>query len=437
MELRSYFIIVLRRWWIVAPFFSIALTLSMFLSFQRPMTFQATSTYVTSFDNSVNTVDQTIYALDTVTQRDRLFVTYCAVMTSNAVRERAYSLMNLDPVANKLADYEVRCNVLPQANVIILIVRGPVEAVAQRLNAAIGIAGLERANTLYQYFGLQQLDKPTVENATGSPAQQGILGGVVGLALGVGLAFLLDYLQNPIEKVEMSSIKHPKLGVYNERYFQQRLAEEINRSRSRNRPLSVALVRIIPSEGFDLLPESVRDKALRSAALRMNDAARTTDILAYLGRNTFGLLMPETPGYEAEQFVEKLHNDIRTQTFRVDAYITNFSANSGVVENSGGNLTLQSMLLKANEALQMATQSGENAIHLMRTTPLAFALEPSETAQAPAPEEIDLGFDLDSSNSPFTANELNEILGTNPATNGANDNRPINVDVVPNRGGDR
>lgn len=429
MELRNYFVIVLKRWWIVAPLFLVSLTLSMFLSYQTPMVFQATSTYVTSFDNSVNTVDQTIYALDTVTQRDRLFVTYCEVMKSNAVRQKAYGLMNINTVENKLDDYEVNCNVLPQANVVMLIVRGPVEAVVERLNLAIGATGLERANTLYLYFGLQNLDKVTVEDASANPTQQGILGGVLGLAVGVALAFLLDYLQSPIEKMEMSSIKHPKLGVYNERYFQQRLAEEISRSRSRNRPLSVALVRLIPSEGYDVLPDTAKDKAMRSAALRMNDRLRPTDMLAYLGRNTFGLLLPETPGYEAEQVMDSLHSDIRTQTFRVDAYIANFAANSGVVENSGGNLNLQSMLMKANEALQAASQNGENAIHLMRTTPLAFSLEPAEVEEAtPAPE---LDFSLDTSNSPFTATELQELLGT-PNSNGAQASQPI--DIAPKRG---
>jgi GGDEF domain-containing protein len=41
---------------------------------------------------------------------------------------------------------------------------------------------------------------------------------------------MLEYLRSPVERLEMASIRHPKLGIYNERYFQLRLIEEINRA---------------------------------------------------------------------------------------------------------------------------------------------------------------------------------------------------------------
>lgn len=408
MELRQYLAIVIKRWWLILPLTLISLTLFMFMSYSRALVFQSTSTWVTAFSDQVQSIDQSLYALDTVAQRERLFVTYCEVMTSNTVRERALELAGLKSLNLDFEEeYSVACNVLPQANVILLITRGPLEAVVQRLNEAVGYEGTQRANKLYNYVGLDQLDQPSVEEVSGGRSQQGLLGGMIGLVIGVGLAFLLDYLKSPTERIEMASIRHPKLGIYNERYFQQRLAEEINRARQRNRPISIALLRLTTAEDFSMLPDTVEDTLLRAAALRLQDKIRAGDIIAYLGRKTFAILLPETPGHEAERLIDMLHTEVRTHTFNVDAYIANFMPNTGIVESSGGNLDLQSMLLKANEALQVSIQTGEGSIHLIRTSAQPFALD---MAAAPAtPVEADINYD-DNLNLPFTSTELDRLL---------------------------
>lgn len=402
MELRHYLGILLKRWWLIVPLTLISLTLAMFWSYSRPLVYQSTATYVTRFGEGLTSVGDTLYALDTFTGRQRLFVTYCEVMKSRTVVDRAMQIGNIDPTLIDWELYSVACNVLPEANVIMVIVRGPNASLVGRLAEAIGVAGTARAGQLYSFVGLEELDAPEVEEAPGNRSQQGILGGMIGFVVGVGLAFMLEYLRSPIERIEMASIRHPKLGVYNERYFQQRLAEEINRARSRNRPLSMTLLRLIPTEDFSLLPDTVEDTLLRAAALRMQDKIRAGDIIAYLGRYTFAILLPETPGHEAERIVEKLHQDIRTHTFNVDAYIANFMANSGVVESSGGNLDLQTMLTKANEALQTARQAGENSVHLIRTSAQPFALDAQISEEAP--------ISGDEMNMPFTSSELDRLL---------------------------
>ncbi len=403
MELRHYLQILIKRWWLIVPLTLISLTLAMFWSYSRPLVYQSTATYVTRFGEGLTSVGDILYALDTFTGRQRLFVTYCKVMKSRTVVDRAMQIGNIDPPLIDWDLYSVACNVLPEANVIMVIVRGPNASLVGRLAEAIGVAGTARAGQLYSFVGLEELDAPEVEEAPGNRSQQGILGGMIGFVMGVGLAFMLEYLRSPTERIEMASIRHPKLGVYNERYFQQRLAEEINRARSRNRPLSMALLRLIPTEDFSLLPDTVEDVLLRAAALRMQDKIRAGDIIAYLGRYTFAILLPETPGHEAERIVENLHQDIRTHTFNVDAYIANFMVNSGVVESSGGSLDLQAMLTKANEALQIARQAGENNVHLIRTSAQPFALD----AQISEPEIPILG---DEMNMPFTSSELDRLL---------------------------
>lgn len=378
MELRNYAQILIKRWWLIVPLTLIALTIALVISFRQPPVYQVSSTYVTKLDGQLSSIGDTIYGLDTLTQRTSIFSTYCEVMTSQNVRKDALKLMNLDETKIDLTPYTVNCNVLPQTNVLLLIVQGPSPALTTQLNQAIGLAGMVRSNSLYRFFGLQPLDPATAKAPiiTGNRSQVGLLGGILGLTAGVSLAFALEYFRSPTERLDMLAIRDPQLGIYNQRYFQQRLAEEINRARMRNRPICVALLRLVPTEDFVLLPEDAQKTMVRSAAMYMNEAMPELGMIASLGNMTFAILLPETPATEAREFISNLHEKLRVQLFVSGDYIATFNALSGLVEASGGVLDPKSMVTKANEALQTAEESGgTNSIQLVRTSPMPFDLD--------------------------------------------------------------
>lgn len=410
MELRQYVEILLKRWWIIVPLTLLSITGALLVSYTRPPVYQATSTYISRIRDLTDT-SNLIYATDTI-QRENVFVTYCQVMTSDVVRRKAYELIGIDPATFEDANkYQVICNVLPSANVLLVIVQGPSPKVVTNLNAAVGIAGMLRSDNLFAYSGLDPLDPPKTEEVaiSANRSQFGVLGGILGLVVGIALAFVIEYSRSPLERMEMQSIRNPKLGVYNERYFRQRLAEEINRARIRHRPISVAFLRLIPSEDFGLMPDSAQDMLLRSIALWMQDTIREGDIIASVGPYTFGILLPETPGDEAQEVITHLHNDIRSQTFGAADYVTNFSANTGLVESSGGTLDLKTMLTRAAEALSTAEQNGENSIQLLRTSPRPFDLSVERE------EPVTLSSGAPSPSLPFTSGDLRELPGGSPA----------------------
>ncbi len=411
MELRQYAEILLKRWWIIVPLTLISITGALLISYTRPPVYQATSTYISRVRTAGGDSSNTLYAIET-TQRQNVFVTYCQVMTSEVIRKQAFKMIGID--SDTFADakqYQVICNVLPSANVLLVIVQGPSPKLVESLNAAVGIAGTARSDGLFAYSGLDPLDPPKTEEVASSAnrSQFGVLGGILGLVVGVALAFVIEYSRSPLERMEMLSIRNAKLGVYNERYFRQRLAEEINRARIRHRPISVALLKLIPSEDFSLMPDSAQDMLLRSIALWMQDTIREGDIIASVGNQTFAILLPETPGDEAQEVLTRLHNDIRSQTFGAADYVTNFSANTGLVEASGGNLDLKAMLARASEALATAEQNGENSIQLVRTSPRPFDFSVEAAEEMPVPSLTS------SSNLPFTGGEIKELPGSSPA----------------------
>jgi len=148
---------------------------------------------------------------------------------------------------------------------------------------------------------------------------------------------------------------------------------------------------------------------LRSIALWMQDTIREGDIIAADGHHSFAILLPETPGDEAKEVITRLHNDIRSQTFGAADYVTNFSANTGLVEASGGTLDLKTMLARAAEALATAEQNGENAIQLVRTSPRPFEFSVEIPDELPAPSLSP------SSNLPFSGGEVKELPVSSPA----------------------
>src|SRR5258708_23841184 len=196
MELRSYFGILRKWWWFILPLTLLALTIAMIVSYRQPTIYQTLSTYVTRLDAGTSSPNETLYGLDTLTSRTNLFQTYCQVFTSQFVRKAAYDLINISPTTS-LDPYSASCTVLPDTNVLMLIVQGPSPVLSERLSQAIGVAGVARANTLYPYYGIQPLHFPTTKALTtaSNPTQAGLLGGILRLTVGILLALMLENLR--------------------------------------------------------------------------------------------------------------------------------------------------------------------------------------------------------------------------------------------------
>ncbi|KAB2905710.1 MAG: diguanylate cyclase [Anaerolineae bacterium] len=388
MELRTYLNIFIRRWWIIVPLIFISLTGAFLFAYSQTPIYESTSKYVATLSqNFSGDSDATIYALDTLAGRQRIFVTYCEVIVSDSVRQEVYSLLNLNPndpaTAKILKDYKVVCTNLPETNILLLTVQGPSPQLVTNMNDAIGLVGMAHANRLYTYFPVQRLDPVYLEEDPVSPKymQTGALGGAFGLILGITAALMIEYLRRPGDAIHDLSIRNREIGIYNERYFRQRFAEELERASVRMRPISMAVLKLHPDEDFALFPEAAQRVVIRGAALKLEDSVGQGNMVAYLRGQTFGILLTETPGEEAVNVINRLHVAIRSQPFEAEGgFVTNFSANSGLVSSSGSLLGFNDMYDKAMEALRVAEQNGENTVHLINATPPPF-LSTQETQQ--------------------------------------------------------
>lgn len=379
MELRQYIRLILKNWWLILAFTLIAVTVTLLFTYAQTPIYQADSTYVTRLnpDAAGNTSDASIFGFDTLLNQQRIFVTYCDVMSSSAVQTRALEIANLSNANINIDDYSTVCTVLPESNVLQLSVTGPAPAVVRNLNQAIGLAGIERINALYPPFPIEQLDEVALLPQPISPNIQFnlLLSVALGLTVSIMVILLLEQLRNPLEQVQARSIYDVEYNLYNNRYFKERVGQEIERSRIHARPVTLSLMRLVPNEDFDVLPEAAQTSLKRAAANLLQDNLRRGDIISHYKNATFQLLLPETSGDTAIEIVTELHNIIRRNYIEAGIYKTNFAVNSGLVEASGGMLDTSSMMDLAQKALEKADNNGKNIIELTRTTPRPFVYE--------------------------------------------------------------
>ncbi len=115
-------------------------------------------------------------------------------------------------------------------------------------------------------------------------------------ALG-GLAGVIVALRRSLARERALARTDDVTGVRNARAFREAAAAEIARSRRYQHPFTVACVD---------LGNRVGDGVLRSAAVALRAALRTTDLIARLGRDEFIVILPETSAAAGRLVLDKL-----------------------------------------------------------------------------------------------------------------------------------
>lgn len=155
-------------------------------------------------------------------------------------------------------------------------------------------------------------------------------------------------------------------GLPNRARFFSAAQEEIKRARRYNRPLSVFMIdidffkRINDTHGHEL-----GDLALKAFAQLCRCWIRSQDMVARLGGEEFGLLLPETDGSSAVALADRLRAAVANM--RVDHLDQPITISIGVSEVLPGESTVDAALSRADQALYRAKRSGRNLSVLYKT----------------------------------------------------------------------
>lgn len=178
------------------------------------------------------------------------------------------------------------------------------------------------------------------------------------------LARALNYMASNISKrvgsQECEITIDSLTDLYNHRYFQELLSNEIKRAERYNRELSLMIIDIDKFTEFNAINgHTFGDEALKKIAELIKQSTRTTDIAARYAGEEFVVMLPETSGDEAKLMAERINMMVSTCQFHTKHNIAiPLTTGIGIATYPKDGESSQDLLNSVYEALKEAKRIG-------------------------------------------------------------------------------
>ncbi|MEW5762327.1 MAG: diguanylate cyclase [Bacillota bacterium] len=205
-----------------------------------------------------------------------------------------------------------------------------------------------------------------------SPDKAGIDGELVDgvLQRPVSAGELVDFVAQRIARLGRlrgQTIRDELTGCYTRRFFDERLAEEVERYHRYGHIFSVVMSDL---DDFKLVNDThghaVGDLVLRHFGAFLTGAFRKCDLVARYGGEEFVILMPHTAGGVARKVADRVREEWQKQAIRDprNAREIRVTFSAGVAEVGHGKSTAEDILICADRALYAAKNAGKNVVLL-------------------------------------------------------------------------
>ena len=191
MELRRYLDIIVRRWWIALTAFAVTTGATMFWVLPQPKVYESAGTFVVG-PRAVN-AEESVRAFDTLARGEAINATYASIASSDLVRARAEARVDPSIETNGL---DVSAEVLTGTNILEISVRGSDPEAVKELAVAVSQEAVSYVSDSDEGYKLSPLDEPRLNSSPVAPNKSLTIatGVFLGALLGLGLAFLIEYL---------------------------------------------------------------------------------------------------------------------------------------------------------------------------------------------------------------------------------------------------
>jgi diguanylate cyclase (GGDEF)-like protein len=163
------------------------------------------------------------------------------------------------------------------------------------------------------------------------------------------------------ERLEAEIVHDHLTGLYNHRYFQERLAEEMSRSARAGLAMSLVLIDI---DDFKRINERdghvVGDRWLAALGSLMRTESRASDVVCRVGGEEFAIIMPGTPGAEAVALAQRLRESV--SSIQLGGEAGPLTVSMGVAEGPTHATVPKELVACANYALLQAKGIGRGQV---------------------------------------------------------------------------
>lgn len=179
------------------------------------------------------------------------------------------------------------------------------------------------------------------------------------LTRGIAIAIENAQLHARIERLAITDMM---TGVFNRRYFDERLSEEISRDTRYGGTFSLVIFDLDRFKNYnDTYGHRVGDELLQQVAQAAKESVRSADLVFRYGGDEFALLLPETSPKDAGIVCERLCARLAT---RMQVEGTGLTLSLGVASWPDDGKTMSEIVRASDEALYYSKRYGGNRVSL-------------------------------------------------------------------------
>ncbi|MBI1910995.1 MAG: diguanylate cyclase [Deltaproteobacteria bacterium] len=165
------------------------------------------------------------------------------------------------------------------------------------------------------------------------------------------------------EELKMLSMTDPLTGLFNRRYFRERLFEEVERVKRHNECFSTFMIDIDNFKGFnDRYGHIGGDEILKGVARAIRDAVRSMDVVARYGGEEFAVILPHTGKTDAYIIAERIRRGVEEYRPKSSVFTEWPTISLGVAEFPHDANNIDDLINKADKAMYLAKRRGKNRV---------------------------------------------------------------------------
>jgi diguanylate cyclase (GGDEF)-like protein len=186
------------------------------------------------------------------------------------------------------------------------------------------------------------------------------------MAAPAALALAAARLAAVNRELALAAAVDPLTSLYNRRYFETRLDEEIQRARRYGLDLALLMIDADNFKSFnDRFGHLVGDQVLRAISDTLRRSVRAFDVCTRFGGEEFAILMPGSSPTSALQSAERIRHRIEHYEFETLAVPADSRPTISIgVAVLNGDHTAHDLMARADRALYAAKAAGKNCVRL-------------------------------------------------------------------------